>query len=304
MSTLDQGLPIVILILVGVFIRVAGIVGRDERLAITRLVLYITVPAALFNSLAHSDLTSNMAGLSIIGFVLPWVLAGVMYLVTPDLKERPEQRGVMLTGMVVLGVFAYPFFEAFWGSEGLTHIGMYDVGNALFAGSGAVLFSGACGARRQKGITWESVKRMITSPVLLGAMAGLAVSLLNIQLPLIISTSIDKLAAANTPMAMIGVGLFLEPKAAHWSLIGRYAAVRMLLGGLLGWAGALLLGLTGLEIVTAVIASSLPAGTIALVYAGKEGMDTEFAASMISMTILIGIVAINVLPLILGPIYL
>ncbi|HHX66020.1 MAG TPA: hypothetical protein GX702_14160, partial [Chloroflexi bacterium] len=62
--------------------------------------------------------------------------------------------------------------------------------------------------------------------------------------------------------------------------------------------------LDGLDLIAASVASGLPAGTTALVYAGNEGLDTELAASIISVTVLVGAVVINILPLWLANLYL
>ena len=60
----------------------------------------------------------------------------------------------------------------------------------------------------------------------------------------------------------------------------------------------------GLDIVTSCAASALPCGTTALIYAGNEGLDAEFAASLISVTVILGAVLINILPHLLARAYL
>jgi len=60
----------------------------------------------------------------------------------------------------------------------------------------------------------------------------------------------------------------------------------------------------GLDLIAACTASALPTGTTILVYATNEGLDAELAASLISITVLLGAVVINVLPLILQGFYL
>jgi len=80
--------------------------------------------------------------------------------------------------------------------------------------------------------------------------------------------------------------------------------VRMVLGGALGWGAAIALGMSGLDITATVLASTLPMGTTTLIYAGNEGLDAEFAASLISVTVLIGAVTINLLPIVLSALYL
>lgn len=302
-AQLAQALPVLLLIVVGVLARLGGLVDRSSRLTLTRLVYYVTIPAAIFTSVSRSHLSLGLLALPAIGFVLPCALAGVMYLATRGIADQPRRRGVLLVAMVVLAVFAYPFFEVYYGLEGLAHMAMYDVGNALFAGSVALWLAARFG-RDGDGARLVSWRKMLTSPLLVATAAGLAVSLSGVPLEGPLWEAIELLRTANTPLAMIAVGAFLEPQAAHLGPIGRYVGVRMALGGVLGLGLGLLLGLDGLGVVTACVGSAMPAGTTALVYAGAEGLDTEFAASLISGTLVVGVVVIALLPLLLARVYM
>lgn len=102
----------------------------------------------------------------------------------------------------------------------------------------------------------------------------------------------------------MAVGMFLRPNRAQAGLVLQFIGIRMILGGLLGWALARLLGLEGLDLIVASVGSSLPAGTTALVLSGAEGLDTSLAASLVSSSLVVGIVLINTLPHVLAALYL
>lgn len=315
---LADALPILLLIGVGVLVRQSGLVDRQGGLVLTRVVYYVTIPAAIVVSIARAELTLTKIWLPVIGLAVPCLLAGIMYLTTRRLVDRPELRGVLLAGMVVLGVFAYPFFDLFYGSEGLANIALYDVGNAVYAAPIALSLAQHYGRQaRHKGQGGTAAtaaeptaengrvwRRLVTSPLLWAAVVGIASSLLHVEMVGVVGSALQRLADANTPMAMVSVGIFLRPRASHMGLVAQFVGLRMLAGGVLGWLIGALVGLSGLDMITAIVGSSLPAGTTALIYAGNEGLDTEFAASMISFTILIGAVVINVLPHLLTAIYL
>ena len=226
-----------------------------------------------------------------------------MFLATRDIAEQPRRRGVLLVAMVVLAVFAYPFFEVYYGLEGLVAVAMFDVGNALFAGTVAMWLAERFGAngRERRPVNW---RKILTSPLMLAAVGGVVASAVGLPLRGPVWQALELLRAANTPLAMIAVGVFLEPQTSHVGLIVRYVGVRMVLGGILALGLALLFRLDGLGVVAACVGSAMPAGTTALVYAGAEGLDTEFAASLISSTLVIGVVVISLLPLLLGRYFL
>ncbi|MGI5915488.1 MAG: AEC family transporter [Anaerolineae bacterium] len=296
--------PILMLIALGVILRLTGLINQQGALVLTRLAYHVTIPAAIFYSIAQSRLTSSMMMLPVLGVVVPLMLAGVVYLTTPRLADQPELRGVLMVGMVVLGVFAFPFFQLFFGPEGLARVAMYDVGNAVYAGTAAIWFSQRFGSRSRGFDGGRAWRKVIASPIMWAAALGVTVSALRIELGGPLQDFISRLAAANTPLAMMAVGAFLRPRAAHGPLVAQFVVTRMVFGVLLGWGAGLLLGLDGLDLIAASVASGLPAGTTALVYAGNEGLDTELAASIISVTVLVGAVVINILPLWLANLYL
>lgn len=228
-----------------------------------------------------------------------------MFLSTRRLADQPELRGVMVTAMVVLAVFGYPFFELFYGAEGLAHIAIYDVGNGIYAGTGALWTAMWFGSQhKEKGRRGAAFTGALKSPLLWAAIAGVVGSLLAISLDGPVGGLLKRLATANTPLAMIAVGIFLRPRVTHIRLVAHYVLLRMVVGGILGWLLGLAFGFTGLPMITAAVAASLPAGTTCLIYAGNEGLDTEFAASLVSSTVVLGAIIMNTLPHLLAAVYL
>lgn len=296
--------PIILLIGIGVLLRLTRLVDERNGLALTRVAYYVTIPAAIFSSIAKAQFTRSMLYLPLLGLALPTLLAGIAYLTTRRLKNQPAVRGVMLSAMVVLGVFGYPFMELFFGAEGLTRIALYDVGNSVFAGTLALWFAQRFGVRSADSPKGQAWKRVATSPVMWAAALGAAASLLHVPVSGPVGNLLGRLAAANTPLAMTAVGVFVRPRAAYGALIAQFVGLRMVLGGVLAWLAAMALGMDGLDVVVACTAASLPAGTTALIYAGNEGLDAEFAASLISVTVIVGAVAINILPHLLARFYL
>jgi len=305
LSGIMDAAPIVLLIALGALLRITGLVTGEQRLVLTKLSYYVTIPAAIFTSIARSEMTPSMLFLPLIGLVLPIVLAGVAYRCTRGMADRPEARGVLLAGMVLLGVFGYGFFEVFYGHDGLARMAMYDVGNSIFAGTVALWLAqrfGQSDGQDAKGVS--GMVKVLTSPVMWAAVLGVAVSLLAWPVTGPIGGLLDRLTGANTPLAMIAVGTFLRPRLGDAKLTLLYLTIRMGLGGLLGWALSLALGMGGLDLVIATCASTLPMGTTTLIYAGNEGLDAELAASLISVSVIVGAVIINVLPHLLASVYL
>lgn len=295
--------PLLMLIGIGVVLRITRIVDDDSRMVLTRVGYYVTIPVAILTSIAKAQLTPSMLFLPLIGLALPVTLSGVIYLCTPGLAQQRATRGTMLIAMVGLVVFGYPFAQIFYGDAGLARMAMYDVGNVLYISTAAWWLAQSYGKRGRQG-TLISLLAILKSPFIWAAFIGVAVAIFKLPLTGPIGNLLDRLAAANTPVVMIAVGTFLRPKLAQGRLVGLVVLVRMILGGVLGWLAALLLGLRGLDIVIVTLAATLPVGTTPLIYSSTEGLDPELAASIISTTVVIGAVIINILPHLLAGVYL
>ncbi|MHB1294814.1 MAG: AEC family transporter [Anaerolineae bacterium] len=293
-STLADVAPLLMLMLVGVAVRSTGLIDERGGIVLTRLAYYVTIPATIFLAISRAEFTPSMLLLWVLGFILPVAMAGLLYLTTRRLADQPEVRGVLLVATVVLVVFGYPFFQLYYGDDGLARLAMFDAGNAMYAGTVALWLAQRFG--RKEGARGVSLRGLLSSPLMLAALAGVASSVLGIRSAGVIEDLLGRLSAANAPVVMIAVGLYIRPKASHGPLITQYVLVRMLVGGLVGLGAALALGLRGLDVITVCTGSTLPAGTTALIYANKEGLDAEFAASIISSTVLIGSLFAIVLP--------
>ena len=117
------------------------------------------------------------------------------------------------------------------------------------------------------------------------------------ELPAVLANVLEPLAQANVPLAMLTVGLFIDLRTRHMGAIALALFVKMGLGWALGQGAAALLGLEGLNRLVVTTAPAMPVGLIVLAYAAREGLDTEFAANLISLSILIGLI---VTPLLLA----
>jgi malonate transporter len=303
LKSFGDAAPLLMLIGIGVLLRVTRIVNDDSRLVLTRIGYYVTIPVAILTSIAKAQLTTSMLLLPLIGLALPIILSGVIYLCTPGLAQQRATRGTLLIAMVGLVVFGYPFAQVFYGDAGLARMAMFDVGNVLYISTVAWWLAQSYGKGGRQGIL-ISLLSVFKSPFIWAAVVGIVIALLKLPLTSPIGNLLDRLAAANAPIVMIAVGTFLRPRLAQGRLVGLVVLVRMVLGGVLGWLAALLLGLRGLDIVIVTMAATLPVGTTPLIYSSAEGLDPELAASIISTTVVIGAVIINILPHLLARIYL
>ncbi len=228
---------------------------------------------------------------------LPIMLMCIVWLLTRNVSSRAV-RGTMLISMVGLVVMGYPLGQILYGDAGVARVAMYDIGNVLFISTAALWIAQAYGTRGRQNLS-GSLLAILKTPLIWAVIAGVALSLLRIPITGVVADVTDRLAAANTPLMMISVGTYLIPRMSQLRQVLLVAFIRMVLGGLLGWALVRLVGLGNMETVLITTLASLPVGATPLIYSSSEGLDAELAAACISFTVVVSVVVISFLPYLL-----
>jgi len=286
-----QSLPIISLAVAGFLLKQIGLIRPGDGQVAARIIVNTTLPAVIFLSVARADVTpERLAVLALCGIVVSLgqrVAAG--WCVSRLKLERRMAGVVVLAAMVInVGFFLFPIFQTVYGQEGISRLAAFDVGNSLMANSYGYYLAGCYGDKPPCGFQ-HGLKRALALPVLWASLVGLAVNLGGVQLPSFVLRLLEPLGAANTPLAMLTLGSFLQLRYPNWKPMMLTVALRMGLGFALGQLIVFLAHLQGLERIAVSMGAAMPIGLVVLVYAASEGMDAEFAAGTISLSILTGL---------------
>ncbi len=286
-----QSLPIISLVVAGFLLKQAGLIRPGDGQVMARLIVNTTLPAIIFLSVARANVTpARLAILALCGILVSLGLRAAAGWWVNRLELERSVAGVMVLASMVInvGFFLFPIFQTVYGQEGISRLAAFDVGNSLIANSYGYYLASCYGDKPPWGLQ-QSLKRVLSLPVLWAALAGLAVNLSGVPLPSFLVKLLEPLGAANTPLAMLTLGSFLQLRYPNWKPMALTVALRMGLGFCLGQALVLLAHLEGLERAAVSMAAGMPIGLVVLVYAATEGMDAEFAAGTISLSILAGL---------------
>lgn len=67
-------------------------------------------------------------------------------------------------------------------------------------------------------------------------------------------------------------------------------------GLLLGWLAVALLGLTGVERAVVILVAAMPSAVSSVIFAAETGLDEELVASIVALSICLGMVTLPSLP--------
>jgi hypothetical protein len=187
---------------------------------------------------------------------------------------------------------------AVYGNEGLARMVLIDVGNAFFVFSVVYILATFYG---DNNVSKSFIaKKLLISPPLWALVLALIINIFNLTIPTVLMNTVQTISYMIVPLIMIALGIYFSPKI--FGLTHEFLAVfiRMGLGLLLGLAIVNFFNIAGMTAAVILIALASPIGYNTLTFSSLEKLDDEFAASMISVSIVCGILLIPVLMALYG----
>ncbi len=291
--TVAEVLPVISLVVVGFLLKKIGVIKPEDGSLLSRLILTVTLPAVIFISVSQANVDPLSLGfLALCSLLIAISLRILSGTIAKWLKVDPSIAGVIILGSMVmnLGTFLFPIIQTAYGPEGASRLAAFDIGNSFMA-SGYGFYLASCYGNKTPCGYKNSIKKVATLPILWALIIGLIINLTSIDLPTFLIKMLTPVSKANTPLAMIALGVFVNFKFPKWKLIILTVFLRMGVGFLLGQVIVLIFNLQGLDRIIVSLGSAVPIGMVPMVYAASEGLDTEFAAACISLSIIVGVIA-------------
>ncbi|MBQ7801869.1 MAG: AEC family transporter [Oscillospiraceae bacterium] len=215
------------IIVLGMVLRRIGFFKEEDFSVLSKIVIKVTLPAAIISSSAGRQITPDMLAIVALGLG-----GGVLYIILGflmNLGRSKEQQAFEMLNLpgYNIGNFALPFTQSFLGSVGVLTTTLFDVGNAVICLGGA--YGVAASVKEGGGFDVRRVGRALSRSVpFLVCITVQCLNLLKIQLPTPILSFAGIISNANAflAMLMIGVGFKLEGDRSQLGRVLRILAVR------------------------------------------------------------------------------
>ena len=267
------------------------IFGKFKKInlpSINEFVIYIAMPCLILSSLSKKHIELSVAGNVFISLVLIMIFSSVISLLILkklSLDYRTYLPTVLFanTGNMGLPIVYYAF-----GQDGLTLAILYMVCTTLIHYTiGLMLFN-----------IKKSPVELLKLPLIYSAIAGLTISFLSIDIPLVLSRTLQLAGEASIPAMVFALGYKLsEIKITHISRSILFGGLRILLGFSFGLLAVKILGIEGLIAKVIILQASMPPAIFNFVLAEKYKQDSQAVASIILAGTLISVIS---LPLIVA----
>lgn len=286
--------PIILTYVLGILLRRARVVERDAGSVFLRIVFYVAIPALILQTIPKTTITPDIA-------LLPLIAAGVIfgtYALASVVARRfaPERTvaGVTLVGSMIMNTsFVLPFVLVLYGDAGFTTAVAFDIGNGFLVAS--VVFYTACRYGERGGGKWGAIRRVAAAPPLWAFVAGLFLNFTGFPLPAVLESFLALVGNLMVPLVMLSLGIYFSPRLHRPRLLVSVLAIRSIGGFALALALSRLFGLEGLTRSVVLVCGAAPVGFNTLVFSSLAGLDMDFAASLLSTSIALGIVLLPIL---------
>ena len=306
MSVLFQTIAFVFgLVGLGYAAALSGYLRQEVGEALAEFCVSVALPLLLFRTMANAD----FAGAS------PWLLWTCYFIavafawasgqiVITRLFGRDRRAGIVggvasgFSNLVLLGI---PFVLGTFGTEGFAVLSLLVSVHlpAMLAASMLQFEWAARGGRAAAGdphFLAALGRGLLTNPLIVGVLAGLAWRMAGVQLPEVANRLIDSLANVAAPVALFAIGLTLK----KYSLSGNYrpalavTAIKLVAMPTVALVMALLLALPPLPAKIVVVAAALPSGVNPFLIATQFGTGQALASNALTLGTAFAVVSTSV----------
>lgn len=300
LSNLLVVLPIFALVLTGWVARRSGALGPHATREVNRLVVYLALPALLFEIMAKADPAEIWQPGFIAAFSAGSAAVFALTLWLRRRQGRPLADAAidgLNAGYANTGFMGFPLMMAAVGpaAMGATLCATILTVCVLFAGAIVLIESSLQTAARRRDIARKTALSLSRNPLLVAPQLGFAFMLSGLPLPAVADTYLRLLGAAASPCALIALGLFLAESAgrspsATAGVQITLVALKLIAQPAVTWIVAVpILGLSPSLAHTAVLLAALPTGTGPFMLAEFYQREALLTARIVLITTILSV---------------
>ena len=171
-------MPIILLLLLGVWMRKSHFVSADVISGIKKITLNIAIPSILFTTFFRADMTQEMLMLAAVTFAACLTAFGLGFLIKRQRRSTNPYLPALFTTFLT-GPVGFPLFSFYFGEENLYKLAILDAGHSIFLFTVLIAFMGSAGTKGtvdgRKNL-WVPLCSMLRSPMTIAMIAGIALS--------------------------------------------------------------------------------------------------------------------------------
>jgi predicted permease len=206
-NVLMKALQFIFIIILGYTLKWAGVFKKEDFGAISKMVLYLTLPCAIIVNFSEMQLDMSLISIIGIGFACSAILAIVGYFLALKRNNSEKSFNMLNLSGYNIGCFTIPFAQAFLGPIGIVAICLFDSGNAIMATGGTYALASSLEKSKDDKMLNFLIKKLLHSPPFVCYLIMVILGILRIKLPAPAVDLAGIIGGANAFMAMFMIGI-------------------------------------------------------------------------------------------------
>lgn len=298
MTIFNQVLVLFLLIIIGFAASKKKLIDDYGTKQLSTVVLYITLPALIIRSMQFDfsmQLLGESAAMVGISAITYTTLIALSYLLVRLTGAKNREKDVLQASMIFpnVGFMGYPIVFAVFGETGVFYTALFNMlFDLLMWTVGVHILS------RSSDITDETshFRKALLNPGTLAVITGFSLFVFGIKLPQAADRTLEYLAGATTPIAMVTVGAILSRTNIKSIFTNKglliTAALKMIVLPLLVVGALNLSGLTGYFRSIPAIIIAMPVAANVAILSARYDSDYSLASQSVFLTTLISLITI------------
>jgi predicted permease len=288
--SLNVVLPLVFLMFIGSFLRRINIFDEDFLRKLNKITYCVLLPVLLFNNIYSSTLSGEIDLKFIIFFVvLALAVIGILLIVIPKYEKDNRNRGVLIQGLFrgQFVFFGIPLMANIFGNEGLVLLSTLIAITVPIYNFLAVIILDLFTDERHN--YKDTIISILTNPLVIGSLLGIAASVLQIKLPSALDKTIADIAKTVTPISLMTLGGVIQI-CSIWKNRKKLiliAAVKLFIIPSITALVAIFFGYRGVELGAVLSMIAPPTAVASYTLAQQHDCNDELAGQIVFFTTLI-----------------
>lgn len=265
-------------------------ISQEGSKALGNILIYLALPAVIINGFLVERTAERVTGILVSAAVAAVLL--ILSILIARAFFKKDAIAAFSGAFSNPGFFGIPLIIASVGQEAVFYVACFIA--FLNIGQWTYGVSILTGQPIRQGF---QLKKLIKAPFIIAILIGLALFIIQLPLPAVVSGTLSAVAGLNTPLAMFTVGIYL----AQTDLLGMLkkksvylvSAVRLVIIPLVSLALLALLPQSLHDMKLALLlAIACPVGSNVAVYAQLHGKDYPYAVETVVISTLLSILTI------------
>lgn len=302
-TVLLKALSFVLIIVLGYVLKKLVFKNPKDHQIIAFVLLNVTLPATVIHAFGTFQRDTSLFLIILLGFLCSLIPLLFVYLISR--RERKDKRAFSMINVCGfnIGCFALPFVQNFFGPGGMIIACLFDIGNAFMVTGGSFAFTSTFLQTKpdEKQTLFTLLKKFVSSIPFDTYLLMLALVVFNIPVPETVITLVEPVAAANSFLALLLIGMMFEfrTRADKYRTLFSVLGLRLLFGAAFSAMLYFFLPFSPeVRQVLAVVAFA-PVSSLAPIYTERCGSDGALSSLTLSLSILISLTAMIALVLLM-----